>query len=573
MTSDAANEGTWRRNLAAFAQVDAALARRLNGPDSIADGYLETAGERINFSFSNADVAVRTGMDPSVVEDCRQGNEIAVIEPDLDRIREALRTLDVSDLLRTGALHLYCPPLHTNPVAQISLHEIVCRMTVRLGDRRPNASIDAERGPQLGEFHDLVQKGLAVSQEVAERISRRNLGATPGPTISVVSPKCAIFNDLARCFERLGVSTRLIAVPDRPDAWSRTRWLHAFAPLREAPSLVTVARNRAMFECPRPGERLGLERFLPGRLVHWWWDRPNVASRLEIDHPLTEAEHFAFARAMLDDLPAGSQWLPPGARTEFVAAADQPKPAIRYPLSFVGQSRYAAMLQNLQMLLDGLAGFAGAQGQAIGRDVARISVFAELHEYFTRQARDIERLLAEVTRCCPAHGYFLEYLFQMCRSAVFRLQAVAVLDRFSIAVFGDNEWLDAGVVRRENFHGPAAPSQLPLLYRSTQLNMNLNFMQVSSTVNPKVLDVAAAGAAVLTDHRPELDELFPSSAERPASFQSLAELPDLVADLLRRPDPDRTEQVRQRVHSRHTLLHRAREICERLGLGPSDGPR
>ncbi len=89
-------------------------------------------------------------------------------------------------------------------------------------------------------------------------------------------------------------------------------------------------------------------------------------------------------------------------------------------------------------------------------------------------------------------------------------------------------------------------------------------MQVSSTVNPKVFDIAAMGAVPLSDYRPELDELFPDASVRPKSFQSLEELPDRVSDLLHQDLDGYRYRLAAYTRQHHSLVNRARWIMENL---------
>lgn len=550
-----------RRNLLALSKIDPALAQRIA---NVASSPLVNPGASYPVTAPPGRRILCHGLTQAARDACASGAKVAVVEPAIERVAASLAVMDVSSWLLDGSLRLFCPPLQTGVLRQVSLQEISARCLSDLG--AGEWSVHVDDADPVAPFLAQLSRALNLPQQIERRIESTVTPQQPHSAVTVVSPKCAIFDDLAHCLERLGVTTRLVRVPDRANTWPRDRWLHVLQALREAPSEVTVTRNRTMFESFAPGERYGLERHVPGRLVHWWWDIPNVASWLELRSPLAPADNIAFAREMLAVLPAGSLWLAPGARSDFAATANDPPVKIRHQLSFVGQSRYKAMLQNLQMLADGLAVLGGSPGRSIANDLARISTMADLHQYFDSRHADVNAVLEAIQAEFPAAGYFLSYLHRMCKTAVLRLQAVALLSSFSISVYGDQDWLEAGVVAPQSYMGLLAPSQLPNLYRSSLLNLNLNFMQVSSTVNPKVLDVCACGAAVLTDHRPELDELFLDPATRPPSFSSLDELPDRVADLLKHPATEATKRICQHVHQSHTMLQRARQLCDMLGV-------
>lgn len=483
-----------------------------------------------------------------------------IIEPDLQKLKTFLQRLDVTEELRTGRLCLASPVLATDALAQVSLAELSAALSTVTDPL--TWQINRPANENEISFFRRLQQSVELITQVSERVQGWPTSNSTPHRLTVVSPQCAIFDDLAECFKALGVETQLFRIPDRAQQWSRTRWLHALRQLREQPADAILMRNRVLFDSVQPGERYGLERFLPGRAILWWWDVPHVLSRIEMGCPLPgamETVTHAFARELAEQL--NSKWLPPGARTEFVRAAGQPLTAPEMKVSFVGQSRYDALMQNLQMLVDGMVSVGGHAGRALANAFASISLLEKLHAQFERCTADWLALKDKLARQIPACAYFLHYLFEMCRTATFRLQAIATLSQVPVTVFGDPGWLKAGVVKPEHFRGLVSPAQLPEIYRSSRLNLNLNFMQVSSTVNPKVLDILACGAVVLTDHRPELAELFPDPAVRPVSFRSLKELPQRVSEALA---AGLTPQLTAYVHQHHTLSHRASQLLKTL---------
>lgn len=135
-----------------------------------------------------------------------------------------------------------------------------------------------------------------------------------------------------------------------------------------------------------------------------------------------------------------------------------------------------------------------------------------------------------------------------------------------LAVFGDGEWLVSGIVPEKNFAGMVQVNELPGLYRQSRINLNLNFMQVSSTVNPKVLDISACNGMVLTDYRQELDDLYPHVEARPASFDRLEALPDAVRGLLQADTGHWGAQCGAWVRAHHTMQQRAAWLADRYRL-------
>lgn len=118
---------------------------------------------------------------------------------------------------------------------------------------------------------------------------------------------------------------------------------------------------------------------------------------------------------------------------------------------------------------------------------------------------------------------------------------------------------------------------LPDLYSATDLVLNDHWDTMAGWgfVSNRVLDVLACGTPVVSDHLPELEEMF---GDLVPTWETAAELAALVED--RRADPETWEKraltARDLVLAHHTFDHRARELTELLGrhgLVSRPGPR
>ncbi|MFO0944982.1 MAG: glycosyltransferase [Planctomycetota bacterium] len=189
-----------------------------------------------------------------------------------------------------------------------------------------------------------------------------------------------------------------------------------------------------------------------------------------------------------------------------------------------------------------------------------------MHEFLHQATEEFQQTIDSIREQSFAQAYYLDYLWRMSVTACFRMAAVERLAGFPLAIYGDDGWIRSKSVLREQYHGLVTPGQLPELYSRHPLHLNLNFMQVASTVNPRVLDLAACGSAVITDDRSELSILFPNPEACPFSFRAMEELPDLVSDLRRRDLAEHRRQVRAAVLKEHTMLHRADWLASKLCL-------
>ena len=107
-------------------------------------------------------------------------------------------------------------------------------------------------------------------------------------------------------------------------------------------------------------------------------------------------------------------------------------------------------------------------------------------------------------------------------------------------------------------------SQLPAFYGHSAINFNSTSKQMKGAVNQRVFDVPAAGAFVLTDWRPQMEQLF--TPDEMACYHEPDEIPDLVRHYLAHPG-ERTKLVtaaRRRVLACHTWAHRLQTLLEEM---------
>lgn len=95
-----------------------------------------------------------------------------------------------------------------------------------------------------------------------------------------------------------------------------------------------------------------------------------------------------------------------------------------------------------------------------------------------------------------------------------------------IDLFGDSCWREfIGAYDNIHYHGAATYDSLPLLFNTSKINVNLTQVQNLGSVPQRVFHLLAAGAFVLTNSSPVLEELFTSGLhlETFSSYGELAE--------------------------------------------------
>ena len=494
----------------------------------------------------------------------RPNNEVLVVEPEYGLICELLKYYDWSDALSEGRLRFM--PLITGTH---ELNEITANQTTRLLQTvldKTHRSTSVIRGYSYHlntPWFRRIEQGLVQFMHQKSAVKTWIGQRRKVYDVTIVSPKCAIFANLAQCFNDLGLRTRLFNVPDKADQLSVDQIQNLLMQLAVDGSEVTLCRNRSFFETENVRKAASMERYVGGKLVNWWWDVPNVASFIDFTDPMVMSENIGFAVDILNVLPKGSHWLPPAARIHFCRERQAETPWL-FDVSFVGQSRISLMFNNLQAVIQFIQLQCGSVPGRLARALLKPENFRQLHDDLVRLEPEFDGLLNDLSAVAPSHVYFFRYIFAMAKSAAFRVAAIETLFAGGVAVdvFGDPSWVSFGVVPQEHFHGVAAIKDLPAIYQGSRLNLNLNFMQVSSTVNPKVFDILACDGAVLTDYRPELDVLFPESQPRPLAFRSLDELVPVVKNALGIKNIESWRAAGHEVRSKHTLLHRAHWLAE-----------
>jgi spore maturation protein CgeB len=219
--------------------------------------------------------------------------------------------------------------------------------------------------------------------------------------------------------------------------------------------------------------------------------------------------------------------------------------------------------------------------RAVAEKLARLPSSSEFEQLFQRLARAyLERpfrSLKEVTEQEGLTGHPLiaglshsertdlgaAIIWEATR--VHRLGCIERLASFKPVIYGDPGWRQ--LVREPFTVRPEVNyfDELPLVYGATTINFNVTSLQMKTAVNQRVFDAPASGGFLLTDFKPQLNELFQVGKEI-ICYRHPEEIPELTRYYLR-ADRARDEIVsrgRQRILAEHTYKHRLKAMVDTI---------
>ncbi|MDR2076140.1 MAG: glycosyltransferase [Desulfovibrio sp.] len=149
----------------------------------------------------------------------------------------------------------------------------------------------------------------------------------------------------------------------------------------------------------------------------------------------------------------------------------------------------------------------------------------------------------------------------------YRLRCVQAILPLSPLIVGDRGWRDLlGPPRNWLYHAELAYyDELPRLYPSSAVNFNCTSKQMKGAVNQRVFDVPASRSFLLTDYRPQAENLFDPSREI-CCFHSPDEALALAERFLAAPAEREAiaAAAHRRVLAEHTYEHRLSALIARM---------
>lgn len=139
------------------------------------------------------------------------------------------------------------------------------------------------------------------------------------------------------------------------------------------------------------------------------------------------------------------------------------------------------------------------------------------------------------------------------------------LEEFKPHVFVDEGWKEF-LPPSFNFHPEVNyHKELPEIYRSTEINLNVSNVQLKNSVNQRLFDVCACGSFLLTDQSSAIQQ-FLVPGESIETFETYKELREKVEYYLEHPE--KREKIAEAgskiILEYHTYMHRFKEILSLL---------
>lgn len=234
------------------------------------------------------------------------------------------------------------------------------------------------------------------------------------------------------------------------------------------------------------------------------------------------------------------------------------RPEWKAPVSFVGNSmlykvgarlksgRFPASL--LKPFPSVAAGFSKSEDRSVADFLAK--EWPGVYEHYLKLADNEGKLAYETAITWQA-------------TRLYRTDCVRRLLPFNPLIVGDSGW--KGEFRKEAAQPRYLPelsyyNDLPAFYPQSGINFNCTSKQMKGAVNQRIFDAPAAGAFVLTDWRPQIENLF--AKDEIACFREPDEIPDLIRHYLKRPDERKriAGRARKRVLAEHKWEDRLKTI-------------
>lgn len=146
-----------------------------------------------------------------------------------------------------------------------------------------------------------------------------------------------------------------------------------------------------------------------------------------------------------------------------------------------------------------------------------------------------------------------------------RVSALLAIEEFSPHIFGDGGWKKL-LPPSFNFHHEVNyHKELPEIYHSTEINLNISNVQLEHSVNQRLFDVCASGSFLLTDNSLAVKQ-FLVQGESVETFENHDDLRKKVEYFLKYPDAREkiAKEGKRAILENHTYTHRLKKILTLL---------
>ncbi|MDP8242723.1 MAG: glycosyltransferase [Candidatus Hinthialibacter antarcticus] len=172
-----------------------------------------------------------------------------------------------------------------------------------------------------------------------------------------------------------------------------------------------------------------------------------------------------------------------------------------------------------------------------------------------------------IQRNFATHEMVLDYYLYALSNSLKRERCIEVLLDLGVVVYGPESWLKVlGQDRADQFRGWLPGDQLPDVYASAKICLNLHSLQCPTCFNPRDFDILAAGGCLLGDEIADMEEGILEREKDLCSFSSPQQLREVAQELLENKEKrlGLVANGKTTIAQRHTPAHRAQTIVETI---------
>ncbi len=480
----------------------------------------------------------------ALVQRLRPDQVLILIEPNLDLFRAALTMVDLSTVLQHAALHLWVglsAPRLSAEVAKIS------------ATNRSNSATEVFVAPYAKQLYD-EPIHHAITHLSQPSITPRHKAEgypkfrSPEARVLLLDSDYFLLRETTHAFAAEGHRLEKIII-------GRDNCRPAFIDellqtLRDKRPDFILTFNHLGFD--ETGRLTDLLEKLKIPLAVWYVDSPSLILRTFQKNESAWTVLFLWDRSYEAEMRRFGfdhvYWLPLATdpTTFSTLNADCRE---RYRLGFVGDSLVEKTICNHQRL------------NLATSDQHLITQGVELVLAHPRSSiSELNNRIAPILGQLPVGTDHFDALAAIIWAATqnYRQQILSIAIPYGLHIFGDDGWKNLFPSADINLHPRVSYyDELPDIYRHTAINLNATSYQMAEAVNQRVFDVAAAGAFLLTDYQPDLEDLFEIGQEI-VTYRNGSELDQLIPYYLENQAERETIAAcgRRHILAKHTYRHR-----------------
>ena len=148
-----------------------------------------------------------------------------------------------------------------------------------------------------------------------------------------------------------------------------------------------------------------------------------------------------------------------------------------------------------------------------------------------------------------------------------RVRTLAELIPYNVAIYGPKEWMNLLPPEgADNCRGPLPYEQIPSLFASSSINLNIHSLQCPSALNSRDFDILASGGFLLSDYVTEADAGLITHGRDAVFYRGIEDLKNQVEFYLSNEN-ERKEIARhghQTAINNHGFRSRAQQMLDAI---------